>query len=43
LDRTNVEKANLVVAYVGIPALGVGQEIEIARQKNIDKYLISYL
>ncbi|GIK37986.1 MAG: hypothetical protein BroJett011_18190 [Chloroflexota bacterium] len=40
LDRTNVVSAELVIAYVGVPALGVGQEIEIAKQHNIPVILV---
>ena len=40
LDREKVAKANLVVAYVGLPSTGVGLEIEIARQHNIPVILI---
>jgi hypothetical protein len=32
LDRKNVCNADLVIAYVGIPSIGVGQEIEIANR-----------
>ncbi len=35
LDRRQVLASNLLVAYVGYPSLGVGQEIEIARENNI--------
>jgi nucleoside 2-deoxyribosyltransferase len=35
LDRRQVLDSNLLVAYVGYPSLGVGQEIEIARENNI--------
>lgn len=32
MDAAAVRAADLTIAYVGIPALGVGQELEIARQ-----------
>jgi 2'-deoxynucleoside 5'-phosphate N-hydrolase len=34
LDRIKVAAADLIIAYVGFPSLGVGMEIEIARQHN---------
>lgn len=40
LDHRNVVAADLVIAYVGVPSLGVGQEIEIARQNKIPIILI---
>jgi nucleoside 2-deoxyribosyltransferase len=40
LDRRNIVKADWVVAYVGRPALGVGQEIEIARANGIPVILL---
>jgi len=40
LDRSNVEEADIVIAYVGTPAIGVGQEIEIARQRGIPVILL---
>jgi len=35
LDRQQVLDSNLLIAYIGLPSLGVGMEIEIAREKNI--------
>lgn len=35
MDRARIEAADLVVAYVGRPSLGVGCEIEIAREQAI--------
>jgi hypothetical protein len=32
MDAAAVRSADLTIAYVGIPALGVGQELEIARE-----------
>lgn len=40
LDRKQVTDSNLLIAYVGYPSLGVGQEIEIAREKNIPVVLL---
>lgn len=40
LDRLKVIESNLVIAYVGVPSLGVGQEIEIARESNIPVLLM---
>jgi 2'-deoxynucleoside 5'-phosphate N-hydrolase len=40
LDRSNVEQAHLVIAYVSTPATGVGQEIEIAHQHGIPVILM---
>jgi len=35
LDRRQVLGSNLLIAYIGLPSLGVGMEIEIARERNI--------
>lgn len=35
LDQYHVSTADLVIAYAGIPWLGVGQEVEIAREHGI--------
>ncbi len=40
LDRKQVLDSNLLIAYVGMPSLGVGQEIEIARGNNIPVVLL---
>ena len=40
LDRKHVKESNLVLAYVGMPSIGVGQEIEIARERNIPVVLL---
>lgn len=40
MDREHVSSADWVVAYVGTPAVGVGQEIEIAREYNIPVILL---
>jgi 2'-deoxynucleoside 5'-phosphate N-hydrolase len=40
IDRRQVLESNLLIAYVGLPSLGVGQEIEIAREKNIPVVLL---
>jgi nucleoside 2-deoxyribosyltransferase len=40
LDRAQVLKSDLLIAYAGIPSFGVGQEIEIARQRNIPVILL---
>ncbi len=40
IDRKNVKQSNLVLAYVGMSSIGVGQEIEIAREKNIPVVLL---
>lgn len=40
IDRLHVSTADLVIAYVGIPSLGVGQEIEIARQNEVGVVLL---
>ena len=39
-DRYHVRTAGLVIAYVGLPSLGVGQEIEIARQYGVPVVLV---
>jgi len=40
LDSYHVRTARLVIAYVGIPSLGVGQEVEIARQSDVPVILL---
>ncbi len=40
IDRKQVCESNLVIAYVGFPSLGVGQEIEIARENDIPVLLL---
>lgn len=40
LDKEQVTRADLVIAYVGEPSLGVGSEIEIARQNGISVILM---
>ncbi len=40
LDRKQVSRADLIVAYVGIPSLGVGAEIEIAREHDVPVLLL---
>lgn len=40
LDRQNVICSDLVIAYVGIPSIGVGQEIEIAATARIPVILL---
>ena len=40
VDRRHIRTSSLVIAYVGIPSLGVGQEIEIARQHGVDVVLL---
>jgi len=40
VDRLHVCTASLVIAYVGIPSLGVGQEIEIAREHGVPVVLL---
>ncbi len=34
LDRGKVAASDLIIAYIGFPSLGVGMEIEIARQHH---------
>jgi nucleoside 2-deoxyribosyltransferase len=41
-DVSAVTKSDLIIAYVGIPALGVGQELEIARCAGKDIIIWSY-
>ncbi len=40
LDSSKVIESDLVIAYVGVPSLGVGQEIEIAREHHIPVVLL---
>jgi hypothetical protein len=40
VDSYHVRTAGLVIAYVGLPSLGVGQEIEIARQYGVPVVLV---
>lgn len=40
LDRGEVARASLVIAYVGLPSLGVGMEIEIAHQSGVPVVLL---
>jgi hypothetical protein len=39
-DEYHVSTADLVIAYVGIPSLGVGQEIEIAKEHGVPVLLL---
>ncbi len=41
LDRAHVVAADLLIAYVGLPALGVGCEIEIAHERGIPVVLLA--
>jgi len=40
MDKREISRAELVIAYVGIPSLGVGSEIEIARENDIPVILL---
>lgn len=40
MDRAAIGAADLVIAYVGLPSLGVGCEIEIAREHAIPVVLL---
>lgn len=40
MDSHQVKTANLVIAYVGVPSLGVGQELEIAHYEDIPVILL---
>lgn len=40
LDRYHVSTSDLVIAYVGIPSLGTGQEIEIAQERGVPVLLL---
>lgn len=40
IDEYELESSDLMIAYVGEPSTGTGQEIEYARQKNIPVYLM---
>ena len=41
LDRARVAEADLLIAYVGLPSLGVGCEIEIAHAHGIPVVLLA--
>lgn len=40
IDTYELEKSDLMVAYVGEPSTGTGQEIEYAREHKIPVYLL---
>lgn len=40
-DKTQVESSDLVIAYVGIPSLGVGMELAFAAIKQIPVILLA--
>lgn len=39
-DLTELGKSDLMIAYIGTPSTGTGQEIEYAREHNIPVYLL---
>jgi len=39
-DLAELEKSNLMIAYVGEATTGTGQELEYAREHNIPAYLV---
>lgn len=43
MDARAVRAADCTIAYVGIPALGVGQELEIAREARKDIVLWNFV
>ena len=40
IDTYELEESDLMVAYVGEPSVGTGQEVEFAREKKIPLYLL---
>lgn len=40
IDTYELEKSDVMIAYVGEPSTGTGQEIEYARDRNIPVYLL---
>lgn len=40
IDTYELEKSELMIAYVGEPSIGTGIEIEYARERNIPVYLL---
>lgn len=40
IDTYELEKSDLMIAYVGEPSTGTGIEIEYARERNIPVYLL---
>ena len=40
MDSHNVKTAHLVIAYIGVPSLGVGAELEIAHYEEIPIILL---
>lgn len=41
LDRSQVLASDLLIAYIGVPSLGVGMELEIAHQAGIPVLLLA--
>ncbi len=41
MDRARVAASDLLLAYVGLPSLGVGSEIEIAHEHGIPIVLLA--
>jgi nucleoside 2-deoxyribosyltransferase len=40
MDKREIAGSDIVIAYVGFPSLGVGQEIEIARENEVPVILL---
>jgi 2'-deoxynucleoside 5'-phosphate N-hydrolase len=40
IDTYELEKSDIMVAYVGEPSVGTGQEVEYAREHNIPVYIL---
>lgn len=40
IDTYELEESDLMIAYVGEPSIGTGQEVEYAREKRIPLYLL---
>lgn len=40
IDTYELEKSDVMIAYVGEPSTGTGQEVEYAREHNIPVYLL---
>jgi hypothetical protein len=39
-DLKELEASNLMIAYVGVPSAGTGQELEYAKEHDIPAYLV---
>jgi nucleoside 2-deoxyribosyltransferase len=40
IDTYELEESDIMIAYVGEPSIGTGQEVEFARERKIPLYLL---